>query len=73
MSRSDLARAMFAAFDARDVSALAAFMTEGRSVALGNAEIVAGMSGFDDALTAFLGSVAGFRHEVINCGATEMR
>ena len=65
-SRSDLARAIFAAFDAKDVSALAAFMTDDVRLRLGNAETVEGRSGFVDAVNAFLGSVAGFRHEVLN-------
>src|SRR5258706_10308121 len=66
MSRSGLARAIFAAFDAKDVSALAAFMTDDVRLRLGNAEMVEAKSGFVDAVNAFLGSVAGFRHEVLN-------
>jgi ketosteroid isomerase-like protein len=66
MSPSDHARAIFAAFDARDLSALAAFMTDDVRLRLGNAETVVGKGAFVDAVSAFLGSVAGFRHEVIN-------
>jgi predicted dinucleotide-binding enzyme/ketosteroid isomerase-like protein len=66
VSRSDLARAIFAAFDAKDVSALAEFMTDDVRLRLGNAETVVGKSGFVAAVNAFLSSVAGFRHEILN-------
>ena len=66
VSRSDLARAIFAAFDSKDVSALAAFMTDDVRLRLGNAEMIEGGSGFVAAVTAFVGSVAGFRHEILN-------
>jgi ketosteroid isomerase-like protein len=63
---SEQIRRVFAAFDAKDVLALAGFMTEDVRVRLGNAEPVEGKSAFVDAVNAFLGSVAGFRHEVLN-------
>jgi ketosteroid isomerase-like protein len=63
---SDHVSAMFAAFDAKDVSRFAAFMTDDVRLRLGNAEPVQGKSAFVDAVNAFVGSVAGFRHEVLN-------
>jgi ketosteroid isomerase-like protein len=66
MSPSDHARAIFAAFDTKDVSALAAFMSDDVRLRLGNAETAQGKAAFVDAVRAFLGSVAGFRHELIN-------
>jgi ketosteroid isomerase-like protein len=65
-SPSDRVRAIFATFDAKDVSALAAFMTNDVRLRLGNAEPVQGKSAFVEAVNAFLASVAGFRHEVLN-------
>jgi ketosteroid isomerase-like protein len=61
---SDHIRRVFAAFDAKDTSALAEFMTDDVRLRLGNAEPVQGKPAFVDAVNAFLGSVAGFRHEV---------
>jgi ketosteroid isomerase-like protein len=66
MSPSDHVRAMFATFDAKDVSALATFMTDDVRMRLANAEPVQGKSAFVEAVDAFLASVAGFRHEVLN-------
>lgn len=57
---------MFAMFDAKDVSGLADFMTEDVRLRLGNAGMVQGKSAFVAAVNAFLGSVAGFRHQVLN-------
>jgi ketosteroid isomerase-like protein len=62
---SDRVRAIFGAFDANDVTALAALMTDDVRLRLGNAEPVEGKSAFIEAVNAFLGSVAGFRHEVL--------
>ncbi len=59
-------RAIFEAFDAQDVSALAAFMTDDVRLRLGNAEPVEGKSAFVEAVNAFFASVAGFRHHVID-------
>jgi ketosteroid isomerase-like protein len=59
-------RAIFEAFDAKDVSALAAFMTDDVRLRLGNAETVEGKSAFVEAVNAFFASVAGFRHDVID-------
>jgi limonene-1,2-epoxide hydrolase len=41
-------------------------MTDDVRLRLGNAETVTGKAAFVDAVDAFLGSVAGFRHEIIN-------
>ena len=65
MTPTDHARRMFAAFDAKDVSGLAAFVTDDVRLRLGNAEPVQGKSAFVGAVDAFLASVAGFRHEVL--------
>jgi ketosteroid isomerase-like protein len=62
---SDRAGAIFGAFDAKDVSALVARMSDDVRLRLGNAEPVEGKSAFVEAVNAFLGSVAGFRHEVL--------
>jgi ketosteroid isomerase-like protein len=59
-------RRMFATFDAKDVSGLAAVMTDDVRLRLGNSEAVQGKSAFAQAVNAFLASVAGFRHEVLN-------
>ena len=66
MTPTDQVRRMFAAFDSKDVSALAAFMTDDVRLLLGNAEAVQGKSAFVEAVNAFLASVAGFRHQVLN-------
>jgi ketosteroid isomerase-like protein len=66
LSPSERARAIFSAFDAKDISALVALMTDDVRLRLGNAETVTGKAAFVDAVNAFLGSVAGFRHEIIN-------
>jgi ketosteroid isomerase-like protein len=65
MTPSDHIRMLFATFDAKDVSALAAFMTDDVRLRLGNAEPVQGESAFVEAVNAFIGSVAGLRHEVL--------
>ena len=66
MTPSDHIRRMFATFDAKDVSALAASMTDDVRLRLGNAEPVQGKPAFVESVHAFLASVAGFRHEVLN-------
>lgn len=65
-SPGDHARAIFAAFDAQDVTAFAAFMTDDVRLRLGNTDVMDGKSAFVEAVHAFLGSVAGFRHEILN-------
>jgi ketosteroid isomerase-like protein len=69
MSRTDVSaqfRTIFASFDAKDVSTLAAFMTDDVRLRLGNAEMLQGKAAFVDAVNAFLGSIAGVRHEILN-------
>jgi ketosteroid isomerase-like protein len=65
-SPADHARAIFAAFDAQDVTAFAAFMTDDVRLRVGNADVMEGKSAFIEAVHAFLGSVAGYRHEILN-------
>ena len=64
---------MFATFDAKDVSALAAFITDDVRLRLGNAEPVQGKSAFVEAVSEFLASAAGFRHEVLNVWSDGVR
>src|SRR6476469_10966324 len=56
---------VFATFDAKDVSSLADFVTEDVAVRLGNADAIKGKTAFVDAVNAFLGSIAGVRHEIV--------
>jgi ketosteroid isomerase-like protein len=62
----DRAQAIFAAFDAKDVAALADLMTDDVRLQIGNAEVVNGKAEFARALSAFFASVAAFRHTVTN-------
>ena len=62
---SDQLRRVFATFDAQDVSTLAGFMTDDVELRLGNAEMIKGQAAFVDAVNAFLGSIAGVRHEIL--------
>jgi ketosteroid isomerase-like protein len=64
--RTDRVRRIFAAFDAKDIPAFTAFVTDDVRVRLGNAEVVQGKPAFVSAVEAFLASVAEFRHEVID-------
>jgi ketosteroid isomerase-like protein len=66
MTPTDHVRRMFATIDAKDVSALAAFMTDDVRLRLGNAQPVQGKTAFVEAVNAFVASVAGFRHELLN-------
>jgi ketosteroid isomerase-like protein len=61
----DQLRRVFATFDAKDVSALAGFMTEDVRLRLGNALPIQGKPAFVDAVNAFLGSIAAVRHEIV--------
>jgi ketosteroid isomerase-like protein len=63
---SEHIRRIFGAFDAKEVSTLAAFMTDDVRLRLGNAEVAEGRPAFVAAVEAFLGSVAAVRHEVLN-------
>jgi ketosteroid isomerase-like protein len=63
---ADHVRAIFRAFDAKDVPAFAAFMTDDVQLRLGNAEPVQGKAAFVGAVNGFLSSVGAFRHEIVN-------
>jgi ketosteroid isomerase-like protein len=63
---ADHVRAIFRAFDAKDVVAFAAFMADDVHLRLGNAEPVQGKAAFVGAANAFLSSVGAFRHEIVN-------
>ena len=65
-AETDHIRRIFATFDAKDVSALAAFMTDDVRLRLGNTEAVQGKPAFVAAVNAFLDSVAGFRHDILD-------
>jgi ketosteroid isomerase-like protein len=56
---------VFATFDAKDVSSLANFVTDDVEVRLGNADTINGKAAFVAAVNAFLGSIAGVRHEIL--------
>jgi ketosteroid isomerase-like protein len=60
------AQAIFAAFDAKDVAALADLTTDDVRLQIGNADVVDGKAEFAAALSAFFASVAAFRHTVTN-------
>jgi ketosteroid isomerase-like protein len=62
---ADQLRRVFATFDAKDVATLAGFMTDDVELRLGNAEMIKGKTAFVDAVNAFLGSIAGVRHEIL--------
>jgi ketosteroid isomerase-like protein len=66
VSAADQVRPIFAAFDAKDVSAFASFMTDDVRLRLGNAEPVEGKSAFVETVNAFLASITSFRHEIID-------
>jgi ketosteroid isomerase-like protein len=61
-----LAQAIFAAFDSKDIGALATLTTDDVRLQIGNADVVKGKPEFVEALQVFVGSVASFRHKVIN-------
>jgi ketosteroid isomerase-like protein len=61
---TDQMRRVFATFDAKDVATLAGYMTDDVELRLGNAEMIKGKTAFVDAVNAFLGSIAGVRHEI---------
>jgi ketosteroid isomerase-like protein len=62
---SERLRAVFATFDAQNVSTLAEFMTDDVTLRLGNAEPIRGKAGLVDAVNAFLASIAAVRHEIL--------
>ena len=59
-------QAIFAAFDSKDIAALAALVTDDIRLQIGNADVVNGKPEFVEALEAFVVSVASFRHTVTN-------
>jgi ketosteroid isomerase-like protein len=61
----DQLRQVFTTFDAQDVSSLAEFMTDDVELRLGNADTITGRTAFVEAVNAFLGSVAGVRHDIL--------
>ena len=58
------AEAIFRAFDAKDIAALAALATDDVRLQIGNAPVVEGKRAFVDSLEAFVASVASFSHTV---------
>jgi ketosteroid isomerase-like protein len=60
------AQAIFAAFDGKDVTALAELTTDDVRLQIGNADVVHGKQEFVQALSEFFMSVSGFRHTVTN-------
>jgi ketosteroid isomerase-like protein len=60
------AQAIFAAFDSKDIEALAALVTDDVRLQIGNADVVNGKPQFVEALQAFVMSVASFRHKIID-------
>jgi ketosteroid isomerase-like protein len=64
-------REIFSAFDAKDVPALAALMTDDVRLRLGNAPMVEGKTAFIEAVAAFVGSVAQFHHDIVNVWSDE--
>lgn len=55
------AQAIFAAFDAKDVAALADLMTDDVRLQIGNAEVVNGKAEFAEALSVWINSHSGQR------------
>jgi ketosteroid isomerase-like protein len=66
VSPYEQAREIFAAFDAKDVPALLALVTDDVRLRLINAPVVEGKVAFADAVNAFLSSVAHFRHDIVS-------
>jgi ketosteroid isomerase-like protein len=63
---SEQLAAVFAAFDASDVAALATFVTDDVRLRLGNSPESRGRSAFIEAVNAFHRSVAGVHHEILS-------
>lgn len=66
VSPTELVGRIFATFDAKDVSGFAAFMADDIRLVVGNEQMVQGKPAFVAAVNAFLGSVASYRHELVN-------
>lgn len=63
-SPSDQVRDVLAALDAKDITALAAQLSEDVRARMGNTDPVTGKAAFLQAAEAFLGSIANIRHEI---------
>ena len=66
---ADHAEAIFAALDAKDTAAVAAFMTDDVHLRLGNTEPIHGKAAFVQSVEAFLGSIASFQHHILDVWA----
>jgi ketosteroid isomerase-like protein len=66
LTPSEVVGKIFAALDRGDVQGLAAMMDGNVRLQLANAEESHGRERFERAVEAFLASVAGFRHEVVD-------
>jgi ketosteroid isomerase-like protein len=64
VSPKDLVRGVFAALDAQDPAAVAAYMTDDVRMRLGNADLVEGKAAFREATAAFVASITAIRHEI---------
>jgi ketosteroid isomerase-like protein len=64
VSPKDLVRGVFAALDAQDPAAVAAYMTDDVRMRLGNADLVEGKAEFREATAAFVASITAIRHEI---------
>ena len=66
VSPYEQARQVFAAFDAKDLPALAALVTDDVRLRLITAPTVEGKAAFVEAVSGFTASVAQFRHDIVN-------
>jgi ketosteroid isomerase-like protein len=66
VSPDERVREIFGAFDGQDLAGFTALMTDDVRLRLGNAAAVEGKPAFMEAVNAFLGSVATFRHEIVD-------
>jgi ketosteroid isomerase-like protein len=66
---ADYAAQIFAALDAKDVSALAEFVTDDVRLRMGNGDAVEGKDAFLNAVEGFNASIASVRHDLLNVWA----
>lgn len=59
-------RTIFSSFDAHDVDRLTALVADDVHLRLGNAPAADGKPAFVEAVDAFIGSVASFRHDIVH-------
>jgi ketosteroid isomerase-like protein len=64
LTPEERARAIFGAFDAKDISGLAALATDDVRLQIGNSPVVDGKAAFAQSIEEFVGSVAGFGHTI---------